>query len=329
MTGLPAILQGFFTDRLARQRQASPHTIAAYRDTIRLLLQFAAGRTGKPPIALDLPDLDTTLITAFLTHLETTRGNNVRTRNARLAAIRSLFRYAAVHTPDHAAVIQRVLSIPPKRGQRATVDHLTTTETDALLAAPDRATWHGRRDHALLTLAVQTGLRVSELTGLRVQDLHLASGPHVRCRGKGRKNRITPLTRPTLAVLRAWLAERGGQPADPLFPTRRGSQLSPDAVQRLVAKHTATAAASCPSLTSRKITPHTLRHTTAMNLLQAGVDTSVIALWLGHEQTDTTLIYLNADLTLKQKALDRVHPLHTKPGRYQPPDAVLAFLDNL
>jgi len=209
------------------------------------------------------------------------------------------------------------------------VDYLTTAEADALLAAPDRATWHGRRDHALLTLAIQTGLRVSELTGLRVQDLHLASGPHVRCRGKGRKNRITPLTRPTLAVLRSWLAERGGQPGDPLFPTRRGSQLSRDAVQRLVAKHTGTAAASCPSLTGRKITPHTLRHTTAMTLLQAGVDTSVIALWLGHEQADTTLIYLHADLTLKQKALDRVHPLHTKPGRYQPPDTVLAFLDNL
>jgi integrase/recombinase XerD len=329
VTRLPPILQGFFTDRLARQRQASPHTIAAYRDTVRLLLQFAARTTGKPPAALDLPDLDAALVAAFLTHLETTRGNSVRTRNARLAAIRSLFGYAAVHAPEHAAVIQRVLSIPPKRGQRATVDYLTTTETDALLAAPDRSTWLGRRDHALLTLTAQTGLRVSELAGLRIQDLHLRSGPHVACHGKGRKNRITPLTRPTLAVLRTWLAERGGNPTDPLFPTRRGSQLSADAVQRLVAKHAATAAVSCPSLTGRSITPHTLRHTTAMALLHAGVDTSVIALWLGHEQTDTTLIYLHADLTLKQQALDRVQPPHTKPGRYHPPDAVLAFLDNL
>jgi integrase/recombinase XerD len=329
VTRLPSILQGFFTDRLARQRQASPHTIAAYRDTIRLLVQFAASRTGKPPAALDLPDLDAALVTAFLTHLETTRGNSVRTRNARLAAIRSLFRYAAVHAPEHAAVIQRVLSIPPKRGERATVDYLTTAEADALLAAPDRASWLGRRDHALLTLAVQTGLRVSELTGLLVQDLHLGPGPHVTCHGKGRKNRITPLTRPTLAVLRTWLAERGSNPGDPLFPTRRGSRLSRDAVQRLVAKHAATAAARCPSLTGRPITPHTLRHTTAMTLLHAGVDTSAIALWLGHEQTDTTLIYLHADLTLKQQALDRVQPRNTRPGRYRPPDAVLAFLDSL
>jgi site-specific recombinase XerD len=329
MNRLPSILQGFFTDRLARQRQASPHTITAYRDTVRLLVQFAARTTGKQPVDLDLPDLNATLIAEFLTHLETTRGNSVSTRNARLAAIRSLFRYAAVHAPEHAAVIERVLAIPPKRGERAIVDYLTTTEADALLAAPDRTTWLGRRDHALLTLAVQTGLRVSELTGLCIQDLHLPPGPHVRCHGKGRKDRITPLTRTTLAVLRTWLAERGGNPADLLFPTRRGSQLSPDAVQGLVAKHTATAAASCPSLTARKITPHTLRHTTAMALLHAGVDTSVIALWLGHEQTDTTLIYLHADLTLKQQALDRVHPPHTKPGRYQPADAVLAFLDSL
>jgi site-specific recombinase XerD len=329
VTRLPSILQGFFTDRLARQRQASPHTIAAYRDTVRLLLQFAARSTGKQPVGLDLPDLDAALVAAFLTHLETTRGNSVATRNARLAAIHSLFRYAAVHAPEHAAVIDRVLSIPPKRGERATVDYLTTAETDALLTAPDRSSWLGRRDHALLTLTVQTGLRVSELTGLRVQDVHLGSGPHVTCHGKGRKNRITPLTRPTLAVLRTWLAERGGHPGDPLFPTRRGSQLSRDAVQRLVARHAATAAASCPSLTGRSITPHTLRHTTAMAPLHAGVDTSVIALWLGHEQTDTTLIYLHADLTLKQKALDQVQPRNTKPGRYRPPDAVLAFLDNL
>ena len=289
------------------------------------MIGYAARLTGKQPCDLDIADLDTALIVAFLTHLETERGNSVTTRNARLAAIRSLFRYGALHAPDDAAVIQRVLAIPPKRCDRAVVDYLTAADTDTLLAAPDRGTWLGRRDHALLTLAVQTGLRVSELTGLRVQDLHLGPGAHVRVLGKGRKNRITPLTRPTIAVMRAWLAERAGQPDDVLFPTRRGTPLSRDAVERLVAKH----AAACPSLTGRTITPHTLRHTCAMALLHAGVDTSVIALWLGHEQTDTTMIYLHADLSLKQKALDSLPLSGTPAGRYRPPDALLAFLDNL
>ena len=329
MTRLPAILQGFFTDRLIGQRQVSQHTIAAYRDTVRLLVGFAAERTGKQPCDLDITDLDAAAIGAFLTHLETARGNAVSTRNARLAAIRSLFRYAALHAPEHAAVIARVLAIPPKRCDRAIVGYLDPTETAALLAAPDRTGWLGRRDHALLLLAVQTGLRVSELTGLRRRDVRLGAGAHVRCHGKGRKDRITPLTRPTAAALRVWLTERGGEPDDVLFPTRRGGQLSRDAVEALVARHADTAIAVCPALTERKITPHTLRHTAAMALLHAGVDTSVIALWLGHEQTDTTLIYLHADLTLKQKALDRVQPAGSKPGRYRPPDAVLAFLDSL
>jgi integrase/recombinase XerD len=322
---LAPILQGFFTDRLARQRQASPHTIATYRDSIRLLVAYAANATGKQPVDLDVTDLDATLIVAFLTHLETTRGNSVTTRNTRLAAIRSLFRHAALQAPEDAAVVQRVLAIPPKRCDRAIVDYLSEDETAALLAAPNRATWLGRRDHALLTLAVQTGLRVSELTRLRIQDLLLGPGAHVRCHGKGRKKRITPLTRATIAVLRTWLAERAGHPSDVVFASQRGSPLSRDAVEYLVAKH----AAACPSLTGRKITPHTLRHTCAMGLLHAGVDTTVIALWLGHEQTDTTMIYLHADLTLKQKALDSIHPPGTSPGRYRPPDAVLAFLDNL
>jgi integrase/recombinase XerD len=322
---LAPILQGFFTDRLSRQRQASPHTIAAYRDSLRLLIAYAARTVDKQPVDLDIADLDTSAIVAFLTHLETQRGNSVTTRNARLGAIRSLFRYAALHAPDDAAVIQQVLAIPPKRCDRAVIDYLSAAETDALLAAPDPGTLLGRRDHALLALAVQTGLRVSELTSLTVQDLRLGPGAHVRCHGKGRKNRITPLTRPTVNVLRVWLAERAGQPENVLFPTRRGDPLSRDAVERLVAKH----AAACPTLTGRKVTPHTLRHSCAMALLHAGVDTSVIALWLGHEQTDTTMIYLHADLTLKQKALDSL-PVHGTPaGRYRPPDAVLAFLDNL
>jgi integrase/recombinase XerD len=329
VNGLPGILQGFFTDRLIQQRQVSPHTIAAYRDTVRLLLGYASQASGKQPADLNLADLDATLVTAFLQHLETVRGNSVSTRNARLAAIHSLFRYAALRAPEHAAVIERVLAIPLKRCDRAIVGYLDAAETAALLAAPDRTRWLGRRDHALLQLAVQTGLRVSELTGLRVHDVHLGPGAHVRCHGKGRKDRITPLIRPTAATLRVWLAERGGHPDDVLLPTRRGDPLSRDAVERLVAKHAAAAVTVCPSLTAKNVTPHTLRHTAAMALLHAGVDTTVIALWLGHEQTDTTLIYLHADLTLKQRALDRVQPPGSKPGRYRPPDAVLAFLDNL
>jgi integrase/recombinase XerD len=213
MSALAPVLQGFFTDKLARQRQASPHTIAAYRDTCKLLLEFAATRARKQPCQLDIADLDAPLVTAFLQHLETGRVNAVTTRNARLAAIHSLFRYAAVHAPEHAAQISRVLAIPPKRCDRAIVCFLTAKEIDALLAAPGQATWLGRRDHALLLLAVQTGLRVSELTSLTCGDVHLGTGAHVRCHGKGRKDRATPLTRQTASILRAWLAERGGCPA--------------------------------------------------------------------------------------------------------------------
>jgi len=329
MSLLAPTLQTFFTDRLIGQRQASPNTIAAYRDTMRLLLAFATQRVGKEPSKLDIDDLDAPLIGAFLDHLEHERHNTIRTRNARLAAIRSLFRYAALRHPEHAATIQRVLAIPPKRFERNLVCFLTAPEVDALLAAPDRATWTGRRDHALLLLSAQTGLRVSELAGLRCQDVHLATGAHVTCTGKGRKQRITPLTTQTVAVLRVWLHERAGQPADPLFPTRTGRTLSRDAIERRLAKHAAAAAAVCPSMTKKKITPHVLRHTAAMRLLQAGIDTSVIALWLGHESVETTQIYLHADLTLKERALARTTPTHSTPGRYRPPDTVLAFLEAL
>ncbi|MGH2781758.1 MAG: tyrosine-type recombinase/integrase, partial [Thermoleophilaceae bacterium] len=294
MSALAPTLQAFFSDRLTRQRQASPQTIAAYRDSLRLLLTFAAERNGRQPSQLDVDDLDAALVGAFLDHLERERGNSVRTRNARLAAIRSLFRYAALRHPEHAELIARVLAIPPKRFERSLVTFLTEPEVDALLAAPERTTQTGRRDHALLLVAVQTGLRVSELTGLHCADVHLGTGAHVSCRGKGRKQRITPLTGATVAVLRVWLAERGGGPADPLFPTRTGTPLSRDAVERRLAKYTAIAAARHPSLRAKRVTAHVLRHTAAMRLLQAGVDTSVIALWLGHEQVDTTQIYLHA-----------------------------------
>jgi integrase/recombinase XerD len=329
MTALAPDLQAFFTDRLARQRHASAHTIAAYRDTWRLLLAFASAKTGRQPSQLEITDLDAPLIGSFLDHLERERSNSPRTRNARLAAIHSLFRYAALRHPEHAEVIARVLAIPPKRYDKALVTWLTEPELAALLAAPGRATWAGRRDHALILLAAQTGLRISELTGLAIGDVHLGTGAHVSCTGKGRKRRITPLTTTTAAVLRAWLAERGGQPEQPMFPNRTGGRLSRDAIERRLAKHVGTAAAHCPSLNTKTVTAHTLRHTAAMRLLHAGTDTSVIALWLGHEQADTTQIYLHADLALKERALARTKPPDTRPGRYRPPDKLLAFLEAL
>lgn len=329
MSDLAPILQGFFTDRLARQKKASANTVGAYRDTCRLLLAFASEQAGKPPSKLSLADLDATVVGAFLQHLEDKRGNSAATRNARLAAIHSLFNYAATRAPEHAVVISQVLAIPPRRRERAIVSYLTPTETDAILAAPDRQTWHGRRDHALLLLAVQTGLRVSELTALTGQDAHLRTGPHVRCHGKGRKDRATPLTSQVVAVLKTWVAELGPATDSPLFPTRAGRRLSRDAVERVVAKHADTAQTACPSIKEKNVTPHTLRHTAAMSLLRAGVDTSVIALWLGHEDAGTTQVYLHADMTIKEQALARVQPPETSPGRYRPPDRLLAFLDNL
>jgi integrase/recombinase XerD len=329
VTALAPTLQRFFTDRLARQRNASPHTIAAYRDTLRMLVTYAAERTGKQPCTLDVGDLDAELVGGFLDHLETDRHNSVRTRNARLAAIHSLFRCAALAHPEHADSIARVLAIPPKRHERATVTYLTEPEIAALLAACDRTTWTGRRDHTLFLLAAQTGLRISELTALTCADVHLGVGAHVVCHGKGRKQRATPLTATTVAVLAVWLAERQGETLDPLFPTRTGRPLSRDAVEHRLAVHTATATSTCPSLTTKNVSAHTLRHSAAMRLLHAGVDTAVIALWLGHEQIDTTAIYLHADLTIKERALARTTPPGGKPGRYRPPDATLAFLEAL
>ncbi len=329
MTALAPTLQAFFTDRLIGQRDASPHTIASYRDTWRLLLTFTTTRTGTPPSRLDLADLDAPLIAAFLDHLEQDRGNSVRTRNNRLAAIHSLFHFAAPAHPEHAAVIARVLAIPPKRFDRAVITYLTEPEVAALLGACDMSTWTGRRDHALLALAVQTGLRISELTGLTRADIHLGSGAHVACHGKGRKDRITPLSRATVTVLRAWISESGGDPAAPLFPNRRGQTLSRDAIEHRLAVYTAKAVEECPTLAGKTVTAHTLRHTTAMRLLHAGVDTAVIALWLGHVSIETTQIYLHADLSIKEQALARTRPAGTRPGRYRPPDTLLAWLEHL
>jgi site-specific recombinase XerD len=329
VTTLAPTMQTFFSERLARQRQASPRTVAAYRDTFRLLLSFVQEHTGKSPSTLDLSDLDAPTISAFLDHLEDGRHNSPRTRNARLAAVRSLFRYAALRHPEHAALIQRVLAIPQKRFDKLTVAFLDPTEIDALLNAPDLTRWEGRRDRALILLAVQTGLRISELIGLNCTDVTLDAAAHVRCEGKGRKQRAVPLTTTTIAVLRVWMRERDGSPDEPLFPTRTGRRLSRDAIERRVTAHTTTAARECPSLQGKRLTPHVLRHTSAMQLLHAGVDTAVIALWLGHADIRSTQIYLHADLAIKERALARTTPASARPGRYRPPDPLLAFLESL
>ena len=329
MSALAPTIEAFFTERLITQRQASPRTIAAYRDTLRMLLVFAQEQTRKAPSFLDVADVDAKLVSAFLAHLEQDRHNCARTRNTRLAAIRSLFGYAALRHPEHAESIQRVLAIPSKRHDRNEVAYLEPDEVDALLAAPDRSTWLGRRDHALLVLMIQTGLRVSELTHLTCVDLQLGTGANVRCRGKGRKERVTPLTALTVAVLRVWAKEQASEPSDPLFSTAQGRPLSADAVQWLVAKHVGVAARDCPSIGAKAVSPHVLRHTCAMNFLRAQVDIAVIALWLGHESTQTTQMYVHANMALKEQALARTTPPNTKPGRYHPPDALLAFLEGL
>lgn len=325
----PGLLESFFTDRLMRQRQASPNTIASYRDSFCLLFNFAKQRLNKEPSILSIEDLNAPFIGSFLNHIEKDRSNCARSRNARLAAIHSFFKYVALQDPAHSALIQQVLAIPAKKYERKPIDFLTNTEIDALLAAPDLNTWNGRRDRVLLLLTIQTGLRVSELIGLRCKDIMLDSGAHVRCKGKGRKDRCTPLRKELVIALRSWLQERSGQPDDPLFPNARGGFLSRDGVEYLLAKHVAVARQKCPSLQKKRISPHVLRHTAAMQLLQHGVDRSVIALWLGHESWETTQVYVHANLEMKEKALAKTTPINVKPGRYQPDDQLLAFLKSL
>jgi len=326
---LATLLEGFFTRRLMMQRKASPHTIASYRDTFRLLLRFAQQHQGKAPSDLALSDVDVPLVLAFLDDLEQGRGASERTRNLRLTAIHSFFRYVAFESPAHAAQVQRVLAIPSKRFTRTLVNYLSRAEVDALLAAPDRSTWSGRRDHALILLAVQTGLRLSELTGLQRDDLSMGTGSHVRVIGKGRKERCTPLSKVTRTVLAAWMREPLKAPGQPLFPNAQGGHLSSHGVHYLLAKHVTAARDNCPSLASKRVTPHVLRHTTAMDLLQAGVEQALIALWLGHESIETTQKYLDADLALKEQVLAKTTPPGTKAGRYRPGDKLLAFLTSL
>lgn len=329
MTAIAPTLQEYFTQHLISQRQASPHTVAAYRDCFRLLFAYIAQTSGKQPAQLGFEDLDADTISGFLAHLEHQRGVSTSTRNARLVALRSWLAYAAHRHPEHAALIARVLAIPSKRRDRPLVSFLEPDEIEALLNAPDTRRWTGRRDQVLLTFAVQTGLRVSELTAVRNTDITLGRGAHVQVLGKGRKERAVPLSTHTVDVMRPWLTELAADPGGPVFPGPNGHRLTRDSIRKLVIKHAGSAAAHCPSLGPKKIGAHTLRHTCAMTLLRSGVDLATIALWLGHEDLRTVQIYLHADLQLKERALARTTPPGTTPGRYHPPDPVLAFLESL
>lgn len=328
-TSLAPLLERFFTQRLMQQRQVSPHTISSYRDTFRLLLTFAHEPLHTQPAHLTFDQLDAPLIAQFLDHLEKYRGLSARSRNLRLTAVRSFFHYAAFEAPTHAAQIQRVLAMPNKRFTRTLVHALTRAEVEALLAAPDQHTWFGRRDHAFLLVAVQTGLRLSEMIGLRRDDVTLGTGAHLRVMGKGRKERCTPLAKPTVATLKSWFHEPPRGDGQVLFPNARGTPLSPDGVHDLLVKHCAAAARVCPSLKGKRITVHVLRRTMALDLLQGGVDRSVIALWLGHESVETTQIYLEATPQMKEQALAKMTTLKDSSGRYRPGDQLLGFLKSL
>ncbi|GLI95887.1 tyrosine-type recombinase/integrase [Methylocystis echinoides] len=324
----PALVQRFFTDRLCVQMEASRHTIAAYRDTFRLLIRYVGARSGKTPTKLEIADIDADIVADFLSHVEVSRGNTIRSRNARLAAIRSFFRYVAMTEPAWLHHCQRILAMPNKRQVKRAVTFLDAEEIAALLGAPDRSTWVGRRDHALLLLALQTGLRASELVNLNCGDIVLGTGAHVKCLGKGRKDRRTPLRRDTARLIQSWIRDRK-ESAGPLFPSIRGDRLSRDALEHLVRKYCTSAAQTCPSLVGKRVTPHTLRHSTAMELLHSGVDQAVIALWLGHESVETTQIYIHADMRLKENALRQVTAPGVRSGRYRPDDKLLAFLESL
>jgi site-specific recombinase XerD len=323
------LCQSFFSKRLIAQRKASPHTVSAYAQTFRLLARYAQKRLRVPPSQLSLTQLDATFISGFLDDLESSRSNGARSRNARLASLRSFYHYAALEAPQHTGLIQRVLAIPYKRLARRLVAYLTRPELDALLGSVDKSTWLGRRNHAMLLVAAQTGLRVSELTGLRQRDAVLRAGAHVRCEGKGRKERCTPLAKPTVAVLKAWLKEQGDDGSNFLFPSGGGGRLSADAVQHALTKHVTAAQRACPSLAKKRVTPHVLRHTAAMELLLAGVDRALIAIWLGHEGLNSIQVYRDADLPLKEAILAKMNPPQSRPGRYRPDDQLLTYLKSL
>lgn len=326
----PMLLQRFFAEHLRQQRAVSPHTVAAYRDAFRLLLSFAHARIGKSPTELTLADLDAALILAFLDHLERERKSSVRSRNARLSAIRSFLKYAAHEDLTALATIERCLAIPQKRHDKAVLGFLTRPEMEAIIAAPDRGTWAGRRDQALFSLLYNTGARVSEVISLKVGDVVLDVSPVAHLHGKGRKRRSVPLWKATAATLRQWLRHLpDASPQAHLFPSSAGRRLSRSSVAQRLALAVETASRRLPKLADRAISPHTIRHTTAMHLLQSGVDITVIALWLGHEDPSTTHIYLEANLAMKEEALSRLTPIAATSTRYRPPDQLMSFLQAL
>jgi integrase/recombinase XerD len=325
----PVLLQDFFCQRLIDQSDVSARTVASYRDAFRLLLRYAEKRTHKSPVDLTLADLDAPLILGFLNHLEKDRGNSARSRNARLAAVRSFLHYASHRDPAALPEIQRVLAIPMKRFDQPLLGFLSRDEMQAVLDAPDQTTWSGKRDHVMLTTFYNTGARVSEITALRVADVELGRSPSIHLLGKGRKQRVTPLWRTTAKLLREWLAHVRPGSDSPLFPNSEGKTLSRAGVEQRLRVAVAHARQQCPSLRKRRVSPHTLRHTTAMHLLQSGVDITVIALWLGHESPETTHRYVEADLAMKERALGSLPEPSVRKASYRASDRVLAFLDTL
>jgi len=323
------LLQRFFTQRLMQQKKVSPHTLCSYRDTFRFLLRFAKKKLHATPEQLSIEQIDSPFVTAFLNDQENSRGVSARTRNLRLTAIRSFFRFASYELPSRSAQIQRVLATPRKRYTRRLICFLTRPELDALLGAPDKQTWTGRRDHALMLLTVQTGLRLTEVTSLTRQNLTLGRAAYLQVVGKGRKERAVPLCKSVAAVLTSWLHEPRMEGTEIVFPSTRGSRLSADAVQHLLSKHLVSATKTCPSIGKKRITFHCLRHTMAMDLLQAGVEQTAIALWLGHESIETTQMYLDADLALREKILAKTAPIDSKPGKFRPTGPLLSFLNHL
>jgi integrase/recombinase XerD len=322
-------VQAFFAEYLAQQRRLSPQTILSCRDTFRLWLTFLRDHTGVEPAALRLADVDAPVVLRFLDYLEQKRGNSVRSRNIRLAALRSFFRFVALRDPESLDIVTRVLAIPVKRTDQKLIGYLTRPEIQALLAAPDRATWVGRRNHALLVTLYNSGARVSEVTTLKQGQVRFAEHTCVQLVGKGRKERTIPLWVDTARVLRGWFQEVGEDAAHVAFPSARGTPLSRDGVDYLLKQTVQRAAVACPSLATKSISPHVIRHTTAMHLLQAGVDIATIALWLGHESIDTTHMYLQADLAMKEKALEKLDPIEGKWQRFHADDPLLAFLASL
>ena len=326
---LAPLLQAFFLERLTAQRNASPQTVAAYRDSFRLLLEFAQQYVGKAPEHLELTDLDAPVVLAFLDHLERERHNTIRSRNARFAAIRSFMHFAAFKDPTALPGIQRVLAIPMKRFDKPLLGFLSTSEIQAILDAPPTDRWSGQRDRIMFATLYNTGARVSELTGLRVGDVVLDGSACVHLHGKGRKNRSVPLWRTTTTQVRHWLPRIDSRPDRPLFPSATGGRLTRPAVTARLRLAVQRAAAQCPSLTKRRVSPHCIRHSTAMHMLQSGVDITVIALWLGHENPATTHLYVEADLAMKERALQAVQSPRIKQTRYRPTDRLLAFLQRL